>query len=1037
MDNDSMKELLKISYKKLKSYIYYDKTQLLMRDKIVYWESHNNVDQVLASLANAICEGKYKDVFDRIISSITYAAFPKKLLVSAENNDDTATFVTNLNKEPVKIDELQYFINMDVEGFILGVAWILKVGYLLDERIYEHSYGNRLRKKLISEDDGEPTYSPYLFEPYFQQYETWRDKALNVAKESLRKKQDVVILTLDFKRFFYQVDVKPNNLMKTIRSVLKEASGDSNFEKSGIEYILTEFVGAVIEKYSQELKQDYPDIDDRSVLPIGFPPSNILSNFCLKKFDGAMVDGWNPLYYGRYVDDIIIVDKVEKNSWVHSQADEGCLTADKLIDHFLLSFDAWRRTNKKKKNNSIKKGLLIKKEQDNNTETIYYVSPEFDEFPGSDIIVQNSKVKIFYFDPNQTDALLDCFQTKLQENKSEFRFLPEDESIFRWDDYSEIYSLIEKEGPNKLRGVDGISIDKFNLSKFLGKYMRISGLVDDSKEKRFERDIPKIFDANTAVENYQAWEKVFSILAMNEKYDAILSFAKSIIQAIDLIQRGNGDNEDKEASQNIRKSLIGVLQSAVNKSLSVVWGKDVKELVKKLCEIIPSIGTVLYDEEYVLYMRKSYCNTRMCDKYSIVLPIDCFIKNGAVLLSDDSRINLTKAVDINNYNEVVWNYREGRGKNYLYYPYLISVSDLTYYNVIRNMKEQAPISTTEGFHELLDLYVNINFNANKDYKVSAPLECAEFNKDHSGNLVIKVGDKNYQKIKVAVANSNLFNHDFERVLKDDPNRSFERYQTVTRVVNEALRCHADMLIMPECFLPFEWLPILARTCAKNQMAVVTGIEHVKTKAQNGQDVVYNLTAVILPYQDDTFRFSYIHFHSKTYFSPNEKEAIISYRCIPGESKKKTYELFCWNDFWFPVYCCYELASIRDRALFQSYADAVVAVEWNKDTKYYSNIVESLSRDLHCYCIQVNTAKYGDSRITLPAKSEEKDLLKVKGGMNSTVLIDTLDIKELREFQMKGNILQAKSKSTLKLTPPDFDYDIVHSKIDHKLWEQLK
>ena len=75
------------------------------------------------------------------------------------------------------------------------------------------------------------------------------------------------------------------------------------------------------------------------------------------------------------------------------------------------------------------------------------------------------------------------------------------------------------------------------------------------------------------------------------------------------------------------------------------------------------------------------------------------------------------------------------------------------------------------------------------------------------------------------------------------------------------------------------------------------------------------------------------------------------------------------NIYFSVYCCYELTSIVDRSLFQVYADMMIAVEWNKDINYYSNILESLSRDMHCYCIQVNTSDYGDSRITRPSKTE--------------------------------------------------------------------
>ena len=96
-----------------------------------------------------------------------------------------------------------------------------------------------------------------------------------------------------------------------------------------------------------------------------------------------------------------------------------------------------------------------------------------------------------------------------------------------------------------------------------------------------------------------------------------------------------------------------------------------------------------------------------------------------------------------------------------------------------------------------------------------------------------------------------------------------------------------------------------------------------------------------------------------------------------------------------------------------------AIEWNKDIHYFSNIIESLSRDLHCYCIQVNSSDYGDSRIVKPARTEEKDIIQTKGGENSTVLIGEIDIKLLRDFQMKQGALQAQDKS-FKTTPPDFD-----------------
>lgn len=193
--------------------------------------------------------------------------------------------------------------------------------------------------------------------------------------------------------------------------------------------------------------------------------------------------------------------------------------------------------------------------------------------------------------------------------------------------------------------------------------------------------------------------------------------------------------------------------------------------------------------------------------------------------------------------------------------------------------------------------------------------------------------------------------------------------------------------------------------------------------------VYNLTAVILPYEEKwTGQWhSVILYHSKNHFAPEEKRMIESLhlRAMEGIESSEAecdakYELYSWNGFWFTVYCCFELTSIRDRSIFQSYIDALIAVEWNQDVNYYSNIIESLSRDIHCYCIQTNTSKYGDSRITKPSKTENKDILRIKGGSNATAHVGTIDLEQLREFQMKAYSGQKEDK-TFKPTPPDFDY----------------
>ena len=90
------------------------------------------------------------------------------------------------------------------------------------------------------------------------------------------------------------------------------------------------------------------------------------------------------------------------------------------------------------------------------------------------------------------------------------------------------------------------------------------------------------------------------------------------------------------------------------------------------------------------------------------------------------------------------------------------------------------------------------------------------------------------------------------------------------------------------------------------------------------------------------------------------------------------------------------ANIEYRYILRNKIDLLIVPELNKDTAYFSNIVESSSRDLHCFVVQANTSKYGDSRITGPYNSLFKDIIKVKGGENNFILIGTIDCLELQQ-----------------------------------------
>ena len=139
------------AYKKLKSYLYFDKTQLPLVDDLVAFESEG-IEENISTIVQAL-KGRsdaWEDFTADILEKIDVFVFPKRLCRCAEGQ-----IIFNADSEPTRLESAKYFIDLPVAGHILGTLWVLMIGAYLDGRddpehclMYEHSYGNRLRKNL-------------------------------------------------------------------------------------------------------------------------------------------------------------------------------------------------------------------------------------------------------------------------------------------------------------------------------------------------------------------------------------------------------------------------------------------------------------------------------------------------------------------------------------------------------------------------------------------------------------------------------------------------------------------------------------------------------------------------------------------------------------------------------------------------------------------------------------------------------------------------------------------------------------------------
>ena len=246
-------------------------------------------------------------------------------------------------------------------------------------------------------------------------------------------------------------------------------------------------------------------------------------------------------------------------------------------------------------------------------------------------------------------------------------------------------------------------------------------------------------------------------------------------------------------------------------------------------------------------------------------------------------------------------------------------------------------------------------------------------------------------------------------------------------MKESRKSGANLLVLPEFSVPYEFVSTLTKYSEKNQIAIVAGLEH-----WNIDNVCYNFIVSIIPINVNGVNDVIVLYRLKNHYAHVEELIIRGFGYIVPKPEPYRYDLINWKNIYFSSYYCFELADTFHRSIFRSKIDLLIASEWNKDTPYFSNIVEALSRDLHCYIAQVNTSQYGDSRLTQPSDSARKDLMKLKGGKNDTVLVEELNIKALREFQLKYfERIKADNDDSFKPLPPDWNREFVNKRIDNQ------
>ena len=949
------RELLDEAYRKLKGSVYLDKTLPYLRAEIAKFENDNFEERMSGLLESFSDDAKWQALRRRVLASVKAYTFPKKIRV--ESKDDCEPLViSNVCAETACVEKYNNFIDLSVEGHIIGVFWILLVGYKIDRLLSENCFGNRLCDKLVFAND-RVSESPNLFKPYYGQYESWRNKGLKYAKKVVSQdNQSVIITMLDLTRYYYNI-----NFTKELYDSVTKTKADSDEL-----YRINELIYDILKRYSVVLGDK-----ERVFLPIGFLPSNILSNVYLQGLDMRIANSRNTVYYGRYVDDMILVTKIEAQSKLKYRISKNGISE---VSSFMLK--------------RLQYDEIIESNVDNTIGIIGYKG----------LNVQRDKFRFFYVDKNGYDTIIEKIKSDISRNTSEFNFLPE-KAVSEIN--GDILQFEREDTVNKLRAVNGVSIDKYALSKAIGKNVKMSQYAEAKAIDVFIRNIDQLLNHQELISNYTQWEGVITYYVLNEKWNDLIGFALKVVSALkgldeETYKRDEYSYLNAEGIYSVGDTLVKYFFSCLARPLAIVWGTEIEKALEKISLLFSQMDKYRCFSnttkiKQMTSLRKYFCNSRMINCSLLPISIEECMSTFAPNDKVDGTVRFYRLEEYFS-SEGKHRFSKKKGK---YKPYISSPFDILYTLLIKEIKSMNSILSSDisCVKYVCDHYSE-NFVSTSETFLNQSVKAETF--DDSTIISVETQDNEVRngKYRIAVANVKMKTDDIEDILDGKKRDISSRCIEISKIVNEAIRYKSDVLVFPEAYIPITFLPVIQSKAAAHNMVIIGGLEHVRRG-----NIVYNLTVTLLPIVNTKARYTIPFFHTKVYYSPKEVEIMKKRHFIPALGSGHT--LFKWKDLSFVTFCCYELTSLEERSKYKREADIVFGVEWNKDTYYFSNIIESLSRDRCCFCAQSNMSEFGDSRIVQPTKSVLMNIARVKGGVNGTVIIDEIDVEALRKHKVKS------------------------------------
>jgi len=852
-------EELKSAYLKYKSYLYYDTTELFQREQLAKFESNKILFQENDSEGNErISTDIINSYFDLLILRISSFGEKGNYLEVLINNTDIIllpkkfksedkterNYITN-KREKVKyeIEKITAFIQMNWELHLICVLWIMKYGYKLDALMSRSCIGNRLI--LTPKKDGIAN-GRSLYKPYHKQYQRWRDSALDEAKRCLNEGEDVSIINLDIKDYYYSVRLD----FSKIESQLKIES-DCNIHKI-FKLIHEKYTKLIIEKHEaysipielKDTEKENLELESKAViLPIGLVSSYVLGNWYLKEFDNRIEQLIRPKYYGRYVDDIIMVFSGLDRDF-HKK--EECQTIKFNFNNYDLVNGKYSEATAPTNEELHERVTLVERFILEVTHPVLNLNKNTDSGDSefrfgitciNGCYIQTTKTLLYHFDKGESVAVLDKLKQEMEERASEFRDFPLSQNTS--DSFNEnAYHLIFDGTEGKIRTLKDYKENRYGLSVYLAKQIFLSLRIANKKSQVSDK-ILKIFKGQNCFEYFRLWEKIFTYFAVDNDINSFMKFYDYVTLEISKIS-----SFKEEGTNKIAESLKKYLEIAVEMVYSLNPGflqKQFKDRFENKIFLRSNLIRKQYNLHSILIYTSAILDEKDYNLISLERPIidDKIELNDFALTYSPTRITLWEACSYLNYSN---DHLKDLGNNYN--------------------------DTLDIYEKIFKIYHKINSSLPEDENFLQKL----IKKTDSGNNNILINeifvnsDAFKRNPKIALVNMRINEENLNKRFKKLSTLNEDFYNKISQIINSAIHEKADVLIFPECSIPYELVNSLARKASDEQILMVFGIEHLIV-----QNIAYNFIVTILPFIRNNVKDSLVIYRLKNHYSPDEKK----------------------------------------------------------------------------------------------------------------------------------------------------------------------